>query len=139
MKIVIMIILIACAGFSGYWLYKKHVEFNQVAVRDSGQHSYEKTLRSTHTNSEEYKNFKEFLLQKKPSAIIIIIKKNTKHTNICNNGSERHRIIITNNKNPEIKLLERWSIDATRISTPYSIILHKGDLVIRTFGIICDY
>tara|TARA_B100001093_G_C26808231_1_gene1006427 strand:- start:342 stop:773 length:432 start_codon:yes stop_codon:yes gene_type:complete len=139
MRIVIMILLIASAGFSGHWLYEKHIRDRDVVVRQVQLQNTNKGIRTTHTTKEGYESFKKILEEDTPSAIVIIIGQKVKDSDICKNGSKRHRIIISNNKNPELKLLERWSIRTENLSTPYTIILNKGNVIIHTFGVICDY
>ncbi len=139
MRVIFILIIIACAGLAGYWLHRVHISSEITPPVTTALPILEERKRTVHLKPEHYSTVKQFLQQDAPNGVIIIISPDDESGKICSKDQRRHRILITSIENPELKALQRWSIDVQHLSTPNTLIFNYGNLIIRANNIICDY
>ncbi len=140
MRIVTLFILLIVFVIIGYWLHGKHLKPLEEPVKTAATTSDANTKTpATIIRANQQKKIQEFIDNKNPSGIMIFIKDSNHYIQYCNQEDLRHTIVYIEEKNPAIKGLNRWSIYPSMISAPYTIIFNHGDIILTSYGIICDY
>ncbi len=138
MKIIVLFILIIAFCVAGYWLHQKHIQKPPSSTMNNivQPSSYKKTPAIL---PNEQNKINAFFENKAPSGIIIIIKHSDSYTHYCTQNNQRHQIIYVNKNNPALMALKHWSTNPKHLTTPYTIILNQGNVIIETHGVICTY
>ena len=139
MRIVTLFILLIVFVIVGYWLHGKHYKTSKPVKTAATTNGASTQTPVTTIRANQQQQIQTFIDSKNPSGIMIVIKDGNHYIQYCNQKDQRHTIVYIEEKNPAIIGLNRWSIHPSMISAPYTIIFNHGDIILTSYGIICDY